>query len=169
MKEKKKIGYWLTKREVIMLIVLSTFIIVAIGLFLYRYIIVRPYYSKVLPDTYLGKYFIADVSFDSLNSVIDEYSEEILNEKITLLCNDQQYSYSYRELGLQVDKKHIIRQIVQYQKSLDFLELYDDFVDQEKNNFQYIFSYDEDTLKEFLNTLKLQVDVVKKDGYFFDG
>lgn len=166
MKEKKKIGYWLTKREVIMLIVLSTFIIVAIGLFLYRYIIVRPYYSKVLPDTYLGKYFIADVSFDSLNSVIDEYSEEILNEKITLLCNNQQYSYSYRELGLQVDKKHIIRQIVQYQKSLDFLELYDDFVDQEKNNFQYIFSYDEDTLKEFLNTLKLQVDVVKKDGYF---
>lgn len=129
MKEKKKIGYWLTKREVIMLIILSTFIIVAIGLFLYRYIIVRPYYSKVLPDTYLGKYFIADVSFDSLNSVIDEYSEEILNEKITLLCNNQQYSYSYRELGLQVDKKHIIRQIVQYQKSLDFLELYDDFVD----------------------------------------
>ena len=94
MKEKKKIGYWLTKREVIILLFLVFLIVVVFGLFLYRYVVVRPYYSKVLPNTYLGEYLISDVSFDSLDTIIDKYSDEILNEKVTLLCNNHEYSYS---------------------------------------------------------------------------
>lgn len=166
MKEKKKIGYWLTKREVIILLFLVFLIVVVFGLFLYRYVVVRPYYSKVLPNTYLGEYLISDVSFDSLDTIIDKYSDEILNEKVTLLCNNHEYSYSYQDLGLMIDKNIIIQQIVQYQKSLGFLELYDDLIDQEKNDFQYSFSYDENKLRKFLVSLKKQVDVEKKDGYF---
>ena len=166
MKEKKKIGYWLTKREVIILLFLVFLIVVVFGLFLYRYVVVRPYYSKVLPNTYLGEYLISDVSFDSLDTIIDKYSDEILNEKVTLLCNNHEYSYSYQDLGLMIDKNIIIQQIVQYQKSLGFLELYDDLIDKEKNDFQYSFSYDENKLRKFLVSLKKQVYVEKKDGYF---
>lgn len=166
MNEKKKIGYWLTKREVVILLFLGFLIVVVLGLFLYRYAVVCPYYAKVLPNTYLGNYLISDVSFDSLDSIIDKYSDNILEEKVTLLCNNHEYSYSYQDLGLQIDKNTVIQQIVMYQKSLGFLELYDDLVDQEKNNFQYSFSYDENKLRNFLISLKKQTDVEKKDGYF---
>ena len=165
MKEKKNIWYLLNKKGVIVLIIFCFLIIGIFGFFLYSYIIVRPYYSKVLPNTYLGKYSISDVSFDSLNSIVDKYSDKILDEKITLLCNNREYSYSYRQLGLKIDKEKVIRQVIQYQNSLSFFELYDDLVNKEKNSFHYLFSYDGDILEKFLYTLKLQTDVVKKDGY----
>ena len=166
MKKKRKIGYWLTKREVILLGIVSVFLLISICLFSYRYICTYPYRFRTLPDSYLGSHSISDVSFSSLDSTIDSFRDDVLNEKITFLCNGKEYSYSYHDLGVELDKDSIIDYIIEYQGSLDFLEMYDDLVDQEVNTFPYFFSYDEESLRTFLTNLKAQVDVLKVDGYF---
>lgn len=166
MKSKRRMGYWLTKREVVLLGVVGVFFLVSTCLFSYRYIYILPYRSMTLPDSYLGSHLISEVSFSSLASKINSFHDDILNEKITFLCNGKEYSYSYYDLGVELDQESIIDYIMKYQDSLGFLELYDDLVDQEVNIFPYFFSYDEQRLRSFLTNLKTQVDVLKVDGYF---
>lgn len=166
MKNKRSTGYWLTKREVVLLGVVGIFLLTSVCLFAFRYIYTFPYRSMTLPDSYLGSQLISEVSFSSLDSMIDSFRDDILNEKITFLCNGKEYSYSYYDLGVELDQESIIDYVIQYQGSLGFLELYDDLVDQEANIFPYFFSYDEQRLRGFLTSLKTQVDVLKVDGYF---
>src|SRR5699024_10428960 len=124
----------------ILLGIVSVFLLVSICLFSYRYICTYPYRSKTLPDSYLGSHPISEVSFSSLDSTIDSFGDDVLNEKITFLCNGKEYSYSYHDLGVELDKESIVNYVTQYQDSLDFLELYADFADQEVNTFPYFFS-----------------------------
>lgn len=108
MKKKRKIGYCFTRREVLLLGIVSVFILISIGSFIYRYFCIRPYRFMTLPDSYLGSYSISEVSFSSLDSTLNSFQDEILNEKITFLCNNKEYSYRYRDLGVKFDKKNII-------------------------------------------------------------
>lgn len=164
MNKEKKLGYWLTKREVILLILLGAFVVALCGLFCYRYLVSFSYRSSVLPNTYLGNYDISNLSFDQLRSFVSSYSEEILNEEVLLLCQGKEYHYQYRDLGVGLDIDSMVQQITEYQESLGFLEKYDDILDQDRTSFLYLFSVDEEKLRSFLTQLKEQVDVHKVDG-----
>ena len=164
-----KRGYRLTKREIVILILLGAAILCFILVLLYYYVQVYSYYSRVLPNTYLGNYLISDVSFEDLESVISSFEDKVLDEKITFRCNNKEYLYSYRELGVEIDIDKIIDSITNYQTALDWQELNRILDDNTRYTFHYFFVYDKEKIREFLNTLKSVVDVTRVDGHFSIG
>ena len=162
-KEVKKDKRFWSKKKIIFFIIFVTFFC---GIILFFYFQIRPYSSKVLPNFYLDKQSLKDVNFHSLDFIIQSYEENVLSQEIIFLCNDKEYVYTYRDLGLGLDEKKIRKDIITYQKDLSFFEKYSFFLGDKKHVFSYSFSIEEDGLKNFLTKLKSTVDQKKVNGSF---
>ena len=93
------------------------FLVWFVMILMHRYVQVFSYYYRVLPNTYIGNYSISDVSFDDLESIVSSFEDEVLNEKVTIKCNDKEYIYSYQELGVEINRDKIMDSITHYQMS----------------------------------------------------
>ena len=139
------------------------------GLLVYEVIQIKKYDNRLLPNTYLEKYSLDLVSFEDLDQKIDSYIDSILTNKIVLECNGLEYTYTYQDLGLSVNKNRIIDTIIEYQNSLTYGEKFSILQKNERQVFKYGLLYDEELLRNFLTQLKSVVDVGKIDGHFSMG
>ena len=108
-KEGKKDKRFWSKKKIIFFIIFVTFFC---GIILFFYFQIRPYSSKVLPNFYLDKQSLKDVNFHSLDFIIQSYEDKVLSQEIIFLCNDKEYVYTYRDLGLGLDEKKIRKDII---------------------------------------------------------
>lgn len=159
----------LSKRELVMLLLMVIVLVWFVMILMYRYVQVFSYYYRVLPNTYIGNYSISDVSFDDLESIVSSFEDEVLNEKVTIKCNDKEYIYSYQELGVEINRDKIMDSIVHYQTSSNWWKLNRILMHNIDHTFSYSYVYDNEKLKEFLNHFKSLVDVSRVDGHFSFG
>ena len=130
---------------------------------------IRPYSSKVLPNFYLDKQSLKDVNFHSLDFIIQSYEEKVLSQEIIFLCNDKEYVYTYRDLGLGLDEKKIRKDIITYQKDLSFFEKYSFFLGDKKTRFFLFFFYQGRWFKKFFNEIKVYGGSKEGRWLFFHG
>ncbi len=151
---------------IFLITLLSIIVLAIVGLFIYEVIQIKKYDTIILPNTYLEKYSLSLVSFEDLDQKIDSYMDSILDSKIVVECNGVEYTYTYQDLGLSVNKNKIIDTITIYQNSLTYGEKFSILQKNERQVFKYGLLYDEELLRNFLTQLKSVVDVGKVDSYF---
>lgn len=159
----------LSKRELVMLLLMVIVLVWFVMILMYRYVQVFSYYYRVLPNAYIGNYSISDVSFDDLESIVSSFEDEVLNEKVTIKCNDKEYIYSYQELGVEINRDKIMDSITHYQMSSNWWKLNHILMHNIDHTFSYSYVYDNEKLKEFLNHFQSLVDVSRVDGHFSFG
>ena len=92
---------------IFLITLLSIIVLAIVGLFIYEVIQIKKYDTIILPNTYLEKYSLSLVSFEDLDQKIDSYMDSILDSKIVVECNGVEYTYTYQDLGLSVNKNKI--------------------------------------------------------------
>ena len=148
----------------ILLVVLIFSYVLISGLNLYK---VFSSNDTIYSNIYLGEFDLSGYSFDRVNSKIDFYKEFILDKNVKIECNGKEYNYTFEELGLEVDTENIINNIKIYQNDLSYSKKIRAVNgDLEKEVFDYIFKMNDESVKKFLNVLKLKTDQKMVAGYF---
>ena len=153
----------------ILLVVLIFSYVLISGLNLYK---VFSSNDTIYSNIYLGEFDLSGYSFDRVNSKIDFYKGFILDKNVKIECNGKEYNYTFEELGLEVDTENIINNIKIYQNDLSYSKKIRAVNgDLEKEVFDYIFKMNDESVKKFLNVLKLKTDQKMVAGYFkcYDG
>ena len=124
------------------------------------------YNDEFLPNTYIGEFDMTHYSFDKAKIKIDFYEDFILQKKVTLVVNGNNYEYSLNDLGASVDVDRIVSDIKSYQRKLDYSEKIQIIYHNVKKEFPYYYKVDSNKLTETMTELKGVVDVAAIDGYF---
>lgn len=147
----------------IVLVLVLTYLFIVIS----NYYKVKSYDNKVLPNSYLGEFTLGDYSYDKLDKQLDFYDSILSERKITIHCNDKEYQYTYKQLGLSLDHKKIIDNIKDYQSKQSYGDkLFSLNSKTHKKVYFYVLEVNEDVLRSFLNDLKGSVDTPLVNGYF---
>lgn len=139
--------------------ILAFLVVVVIIVFLFYFCVVLKYNDVVYPNTYLGEYKISDVGFAYLDKRIEFYSDSILNTTVTFKAHDKEYKYTFRSLGLEIDKAAIIEEIKEEQEKLSYTNRLARVSGKEKQVYHYKLKYNRNYLTKILTEIKKEVDV----------
>lgn len=151
---------------VVLILLLSALIFSYIFLIYYNFKSLKKYETLVLPNIYVEEYDISGLSFENAKEKINFYNDNILSKKIKLEVNSKEYEYQFKDLGILVDIDKTINNVLVYQKGLNYSQLTRSVNGKIKRSFEIIYKIDEVKLKEFLTTVKKNVDTKTVDGYF---
>ena len=140
----------------ICLIVILTFSY--IYLCIYNFKVLKKYDDLILPNTYIDNYDISYFSYDYCDSKFDSYSEKVLSKKIKLNINNED--------GVSIDKEKTIEKIRDYQNKLSQSKKLMIINRNVRNNFSFIYKFDDGALVDKLNNIKAEKDVEVVNGYF---
>jgi len=156
-----------TKNRLIVLIILLVLLITSyICLVIYNNESLKEYNKKVLPNTYIEEFDISDYSYDNVVKKI-EYSKDYIKEKkIKVNIDSKEYEYSLNDLGIDVDINSTIDKIKEKQKKMNYSSKLMLINGTDRNIFPFIYTIDDNKLKETLNTLKSVVDYGAVNAYF---
>ena len=109
------------KRKLIILIVILVCLILSyvslVGYNLYKVVTTK---DVVYSNIYLENFDLSGYDFARVNNKIEFYNDTILDKKINIKCNGKEYVYSFKELGLSVDRDMIIKEIKDYQDNMSY-------------------------------------------------
>ena len=157
-----------SKKKLTICIILTVLIFLYATLALYNVVKVKKYDEVVLPNSYLQDYAIGDYSYESLDSFINFLDGIVNNNKIVFVVNGREYSYKYSDVGLILNSDKILEEIKSYQGDLDYNDKLGIIFKNNKKVYDYYFSYNSVTLREFMEKFKQEVDCNKVDGHFVD-
>lgn len=146
----------------IFLLILCVILYIIIVIFCYNKVSI--YNKKVYPNIFLQNYNLSNLKFEEVKEKIDNYSEEILNNKVILVANAKEYEYTMKELGLSIDKEKILDDILNYQTDLSYNEKMLSVSKKISKVFNYKFSFDPIIINNILTNLKQFVDTQKIQG-----
>lgn len=117
--------------------------------------------DKVEINSFVGEYEISNTDFNKFKDKMDSIEKDLRSKMITLLINEKEYKYTLGDLGIRLNQDELLEEISEYQNSLDYWTLYNNY---SKNNFEkiiydYDFIIDEDELRNTLTEAKKVVDV----------
>ena len=117
-------------------------------------------------NSYVSTYDISNVDLQSLNLKLDEIERQITKNEITFVVNNNEYKYYISELGVRINKNELSNEITEYENSLDYWTLYNNY---SKNSFdekyyEYKYVIDEEILNSFVSNLKKRFNVSPKEG-----
>lgn len=159
MKHRKKIAY--------------TFMIISMLLFAfagYRVIQidkkVKETSKEISMNTYIESYDISKVSFNSLADELLDIESEITNEMITIIINGKEYKFTLKDVGIEINKEELSKEILEYEESIDYYDNYHSISKNEFNTkvFKYKYQINDKKLEEFMNELSKKVNIVPKNG-----
>lgn len=125
--------------------------------------------NKIQNNSYIGDYEISNLEYVNFKEKLNEIEKELVSNKITLTINNNDYTFELRELGIGINKDEIIDKVSEHEENIDYWTLYNSY---SKNNFEKVtYSYryviNEEKLKDFLISLKNEVDIVPKKGKLY--
>ena len=124
------------------------------------------YDKKILPNTYVEEFDLSDYSYKSAYEKLNYYNEYVLNKKIKVNVNSNDYEYTLNDLGIQIDVDKTIDNIKKYQKRMSYSRKLLISNGKIRKNFSIIYKIDDNKIKDSLNTLKGTTDYAPVDGYF---
>ena len=160
MKDKK------SKRLLIISILIVVLVFSYVYLCIYNFRILKEYDNLILPNTYVGDYDVSYFSYEYCDMKLDEYIDEVLGKKIKFNVNSKDVEYSLKDLGIAIDKEKIMSDIKKYQDGLSNSRKLIVVNRNIKNKFDIPYIVDDDKLRESMNRIKAENDVVGVDGYF---
>lgn len=156
----------ITKRFNVFGVILIILLFLYLGIVGYNIYQLDYYKNRILPNTYLEQYKLGEYEYDEVFEQLSLIDEMIENNKLKVICNGKEYEYTYKDLGISLDKESIVATIKAYQKEISYNEKFKFIYGNSTKKYLYKFKYNRDVLSDFLNKLKVEVDVELKNGYF---
>ncbi len=138
---------------------LAILVICCILMLFSDYAKVKKYENIVYPNTYLGNYKISDIGFIYLEKRIEFYTDSILNNSVVLNANGKKYSYTFRELNLELDTDTIIDEIKAGQSEVSYSNKLARIKGKKKQVYKYKLKYSKNYLMKIVTEIKNEVDV----------
>ena len=122
--------------------------------------------SKVSKNTYVSEFDISKIDLNNVEDELNKIEEELINQKIIININKKEYEYTLKEIGVQIDKEALKKQINNYQKSIDYHDTYNSVTKNEYNKkvFEYNYIIDEEVLDTFIENTAKNTKVIAKKG-----
>ena len=122
--------------------------------------------DKVESNSFVGEYEISNVELTKLKSTISRINDDFDSSSITLIINDVEHKFSINKLGIKINSEELIEDINNYQDSLDYWTLYNNYSSHTFDKVVYDYSYEinEEKLRNFLTKLKSLYDVKPQAG-----
>lgn len=153
-------------KRLVIIIVLVFIALILFGTSFFVIDRVEHYKSKTFPYTYLQNFNLSDIDYTNLEDKVSSISDEILSKKIILKYNNLNLEYTLKNLGLSINIDSIVNEIKESQSQMKYNEKILSVFFNKKNVYSYDVSYDENNIKEFLNSIKDKFDVGLQDGRF---
>ena len=148
----------------VLTIIMIVFLFVYIFIVSYSLTLTSNYKNIMYPNVYIGNYNISNLNISELENKINKIENDLQTKKIVLVANNREFEYSLLDLGINIDKDKMIKEIKDYHSNMPYSKkIYKIFSDKKKI-FYYKINYNENDLKKFINNLKNIVDVVGQDG-----
>lgn len=148
----------------ILLPILIFLVALFVSVVVFGYTKVKAYDKKTFPNVFLQNYNLSNLDMDELDKKLDQYSTEILNSKIIFVCGGKEFTYTYKDMGLSINKKQIVNNILNYQANLSYSDKILTITKKIKKVYNYEFSYSEDNIVKFVNGLKAVSDSAVVNG-----
>lgn len=151
---------------IVLFSLLFLLIISYIGLVIYNNRSLEEYNNKMLPNTYIEEFDMSDYSYLNASNKLDYSREYIESKTVKLNIDSKEFVYSLKDLGISIDIDKTLENIKTLQKKLNFSTKLMMINGTKKDKYSYIYSIDEERLKNTLNTIKSEVDYGAVNGYF---
>lgn len=129
--------------------------------------IVSEYESSIFPNVYLDEYDMSNYDFKQATEIIKNSENEILNRKVIIYVNSNEFEYSLRDLGLEINAEETIKHIKDFQDNISFSKklwyLNNNF---SSNKFKIFFDVNPEVFKSFFDNLSNTCNKEVIDGYF---
>lgn len=155
-------------KRIVGIVLISILTFLYISLAIYAATVIKKYNKVVLPNSYIESYAIGNDSYESLDEFITFINNMVGDTKITFVFGGKELEYHYSDIGLKLNNKKILKEIEDYENSLSHFRKLTLINGVKKKVYNYEYSYDENTIREFLNNLKPQIDTPRLDGHFVD-
>ena len=147
-------------------LILSLFLVISYMFIGYCYSSILYYNSHVYPNIYIDDLLIENMNHEELKVFLKE-KEDIINNIVYFKNNNDNYTYSYKEIGYTVNTKDVEKEILDITNNLNgFQKLYKILT---RKEYRYNIKYEvNDSLyDQFLNDLKSKVNVSKQKEVFY--
>ena len=151
---------------IVLFSLLFLLIISYIGLVIYNNRSLEEYNNKMLPNTYIEEFDMSDYSYLNASNKLDYSREYIESKTVKLNIDSKEFVYSLKDLGISIDIDKTLENIKTLQKKLNFSTKLMMINGTKKDKYSYIYSIDEERLKNTLNTIKSEVDYGAVNGHF---
>ena len=163
MKVLKKVGL------VKILCILGLIALVAyVSIGVYSFSVVSKYDDKIYPNVYVSDRNISGIDKDKVVSEVNKLKDEIEKKEIVLKANNDEYTYTLKDLGISINSDDLSNEILTYTNDLSYLEQIQKISLGEKTVFNYKFTYNKQSLTTFLEHLKEKVDRKVEQGKLVD-
>ena len=154
------------KKRIIIAVVVVALILSYLYLCFYNFKILKEYDNLILPNTYVGDYEVSYFSYEYVDKKLDDFSEELLGKKVKFNVNSKDVEYTLGDLGVSINKKKIIEKIKKYQDGLSSSRKLIVVNRKIKNQFDVVYVFDDNTMRQAIERIKSENDVSGNNGYF---
>ena len=156
----------LNAKSVATIVVVSALLVVIIylSLFIYFYKSISKYSDRVYPNVFIRDKDVSTMNKQDLDKTILEIQNNIESQKITFTESDNKYEYSFKDVGISINKDKLSNEVLSYSHNSNYFEKIDIVFNNHKKVFNYKFDYDKDSVYKFLNNLKNKIDRKASNG-----
>ena len=122
--------------------------------------------NKVQYNSYVGEYEISNTSKNDIYNKLSEIEDDLTSKDIKLIVNEKEYTYKLSDLGIEINKEEVRKEIIDNEANIDYWDMYNNYSKNEFNKIVYEYNYviNEEKLNEFIQNLKQEVDIKAKNG-----
>lgn len=158
--KKKYVGFIILGSCIILLLVIYC------TLLIFNYDSVKKYDDVILPNFYLDKYDLTNLSYDNAYELIKAKESEILKKKVKFIVNGKEYPIILSGMGLKIDLGKTFREIEEYQKHMSFAsKIWYINKNVENKNYKIYYTFDKEIFKLFLTNFNNVVSVAPVNGH----
>lgn len=153
------------KTRLFILISLFVLIIIFIGYEVYKYSnIIKEYDGKIMNGIYLNDMNLSKVNIEDIDSYITEEQEKIESGSLIVTNLNDDYKFTYEEVGIKVNIDGVTESIKAYNENLNFFDKVLMLNSKKKNKTFYIEGYfDEESINSFMNLLEKRINTRPTD------
>ena len=154
------------KRLIVLFSLLGLLLVSYLVLVLYNADSLKKYNEIILPNTFVDGVDLSNLSYEQVKKELNDKSEYLLSREIKMTINKKEYTYKYSDVGIVIDDENTYKQIVDYQKKLNYSDKLMSSNGRVEKTFKCKYKVDNAKLDNFLNNTKREVEVEVINGYF---
>ena len=154
------------KKAIIIAVICIIFLTTFYLMFNYCYEKIRFYNNHIYPNIYLNDELISDKSDSDIIHLFNS-KEATINENIVFKNENDTFTYNYVSIGYSTNKEELINKIIEENKKLNGYQKLSKIFFNNRVDYNFKYSLDENKYEEFINDLRSKVNVNKTNESFY--
>ena len=154
------------KKRIIISISFISIIMLGLAVFFgYTYMNTKEWANIIYPDIKIENVDVSGKTFEVAKSMITQkYGDVIIKKNIIIKAPNENYKLEYSKLDAKYNINDVVKQAFDYGKNLNLIDKYKAIKNPKKQQYNLKFVYDSKPVKEFIYTIKKEVERPSVDG-----